>query len=140
MTIPELITPRRAWIAAGILCALFALVWGVSSARVASLEKRITAQQLIVAASEAEAAGHRARELELEKAMAARDVVIAAKDVLIEANSKQKAELNQQVAAEQLQFQSELAAGVDLTADQLHDRICARFAAAGIKSESYCGK
>lgn len=138
--ITNLITPRRAWIAAAIIAGCFALTWGVSSARVNSLEKKIAAQQLIVARSEAEAAGHRANEAALEKKMAAKDVLIDAQTVLINANTAKRAELGSAVTAEQLQFQSELAAGADLTGDELRDRICSRFAAAGIKSESYCGR
>lgn len=138
--ISELITPRRAWLTAGVAILLIACVWGFSSWRVSSLEKKIAAQELIVAAKEAEAAGHRARVVELEKSMAARDVLIAAKDVLIDSNNSKKAALNFQVAAEQLQFENELAAGADLTADQLRDRICARFAKAHISAEAYCQK
>ncbi len=138
--ITDYITSKRAWLAAGVLILIFTLVYGVSSFRVASLEKKIHAQELIVAAKEAEAQMHRDREAELEKQMAAREQVIAAKDVLINANTNKKADLNNQVQAEQERFEAELAAGAELTSDELRERICARFKASGIKAETYCGK
>ncbi len=136
--LPDFINSKRAWMAAGLLIVIFSVVWGVSSYRVARLEKKIQAQEQIVAAKEAEAVLHRQRAAELEKAMATRDQVIAAKDVLINANATKKAELNNQVAEEQKRFEDELASGADLDADQLRERICARFAAARIKAEAYC--
>ncbi len=138
--ITDYITSKRAWLAAGVLILIFTLVYGVSSFRVASLEKKIHAQELIVAAKETEAQMHRDREAELEKQMAARDQVIAAKDTLINANTNKRAELNGMVQTEQERFDAELAAGVDLDSNQLRERICARLAAAKVSAPAYCNR
>lgn len=87
---------------------------------------------------EEEAKQHRERADALEKQMAARDELIKAKDELIEANSRKAESINEAINQEETRFQSELAAGADLTSEQLRERICARFKAAGIKAEAYC--
>jgi hypothetical protein len=133
-------TLKRIVIAAGVLVVLLFLLAGYDSWRVSGLEKKIAEQQLIVAVKETEAETHRTREAELEKAMAARDLLIEAQNVLIDTNTKQRAELADQVQSEQKQFEVDLAAGADLTVDELRDRICARFAAAKVQAIAYCGQ